>query len=91
MRISTHAVVLISALFGGAIADDFNYGYTSGDNYGPAEWNKVECNDLDSCVSTIIIVINKTATLTKPWMSTQYLQANWYDELLGYISQDMYI
>ena len=47
-----HAVVLISALFGGVIADDFNYGYSKGDNYGPADWKKVECNDLDSCVSS---------------------------------------
>jgi len=49
MEFSARAIVLISVLSSGVIADNFNYGYTSGDNYGPAEWNLVECNDLETC------------------------------------------
>jgi len=29
--------------------DTFNYRGTSGDNYGPADWNKVSCRNLDDC------------------------------------------
>jgi hypothetical protein len=29
----------------------FNYDETSGDNYGPEDWDKVECDELETCVS----------------------------------------
>ena len=44
-------IALLSALYGGARADDFNYRSTQGDNYGPNDWNKVRCGNLETCVS----------------------------------------
>ena len=51
MEISTRVIAFISVL-SGVSADSFNYRYSSGNEYGPADWRKVECNDLDSCVSS---------------------------------------
>ena len=51
IKISTHFIALITALISAVTADDFNYGYTSGNDYGPADWRKVECNNLETCVS----------------------------------------
>jgi len=48
MEISTRVIAFISVL-SGVSADSFNYRYSSGNEYGPADWKKVECNDLDSC------------------------------------------
>ncbi|VEU45346.1 unnamed protein product [Pseudo-nitzschia multistriata] len=42
-------IALLSALYGGARADDFNYRSTQGDNYGPNDWNKVRCGNLETC------------------------------------------
>ena len=55
MRISSQALFLIAAISGRARADLFNYDKTKGDNYGPSDWNKVDCNGLDDCVSRVII------------------------------------
>lgn len=52
MRSTARTIVLLSVLIGGVIADTFNYGYTKGDDYGPADWKKVSCDNLDTCVST---------------------------------------
>ena len=32
-------------------ADTFNYRSTRGDDYGPDDWKKVQCKDLETCVS----------------------------------------
>jgi hypothetical protein len=29
----------------------FNYGETEDGNFGPEDWDKVACDDLDTCVS----------------------------------------
>jgi hypothetical protein len=36
-----------------ASTDRFNYGETDleNGNYGPADWDKVDCHDLETCVS----------------------------------------
>ena len=49
---STKAVAFLLFLDGGARADKFNYRSTKGNDYGPAQWNKVECDGLDDCVSS---------------------------------------
>jgi len=50
MQFSLHAILFIVTNISGRVeADSFNYRYTSGDNYGPAEWNKVDCNGLEDC------------------------------------------
>jgi len=49
MRSSAKATILILTLFQQVKADNFNYRKTSGDNYGPAEWDKVRCNGLEDC------------------------------------------
>lgn len=42
--------VLIHSYFILINADDtFNYDKTSGDNYGPQDWMKVDCNNLEDC------------------------------------------
>lgn len=52
MEFTSRAIVLIAALASGVSADSFNYRHTeNGDEYGPAEWNKVSCNNLETCVS----------------------------------------
>ncbi len=36
----------------GVLAEDtFNYRETSGESYAPEDWNKVGCDDLETCVS----------------------------------------
>lgn len=39
-----------------ANADKFNYHKTIGNNYGPADWDKVSCSNKDTCVSIIVAV-----------------------------------
>ena len=51
MKYSVQALALLSVVSREVGADDFNYRSTSGDDYGPKDWNKVECRDLDTCVS----------------------------------------
>lgn len=34
-------------------ADLFNYKNSDGNDYGPEDWSKVSCTDLDNCVSVI--------------------------------------
>jgi hypothetical protein len=43
----------IALYFGPAVeaADLFNYGRTSGTDYGPDDWDKVSCGNVGSCVS----------------------------------------
>ena len=48
MEISSRALIFIAAL-SGVSADSFNYQYTNGDEYGPAEWNRVTCNNFETC------------------------------------------
>jgi hypothetical protein len=31
--------------------DQFNYGSTKGNNYGPKDWGKIQCPDVNTCVS----------------------------------------
>lgn len=39
---------LVLAVF----ADDtFNYDSTSGSDFGPEDWNEVDCDELETCVS----------------------------------------
>jgi hypothetical protein len=33
-------------------SDSFNFRETSGDDYGPEDWDRVRCDDLETCVST---------------------------------------
>ena len=33
--------------------DLFNYGSTTGSNYGPEDWDQVACDDLATCVSFV--------------------------------------
>lgn len=35
--------------------DLFNYDKTSGNDYGPEEWDKVDCPDLETCVSQTVL------------------------------------
>ena len=35
--------------------EQFNYHKTDGRDYGPEDWGKVSCDDLDKCVSQITI------------------------------------
>ena len=49
-RRSITALVLLTAV-PGVNSDAFNYRKTSGDDYGPADWDRVRCGDLDDCVS----------------------------------------
>jgi len=50
MEFSVRAIAFISILSSGVTGDDFNYGYNrNGDDYGPADWKKVECNNLETC------------------------------------------
>jgi hypothetical protein len=42
---------LVLALVNGQNDDQFNYRNTDGRDYGPNQWNKVSCDDLDQCVS----------------------------------------
>jgi hypothetical protein len=35
----------------GQNTDLFNYRETDGNDYGPRDWEEVECDDLDECVS----------------------------------------
>mmetsp|Transcript_28487 Transcript_28487/g.77135 ORF Transcript_28487/g.77135 Transcript_28487/m.77135 type:complete len:1149 (+) Transcript_28487:390-3836(+) len=46
---SAKTVAILLALYEGGKADDFNYGATRGDNYGPSDWSRVRCGDLDTC------------------------------------------
>ena len=55
MQFSAQVIALISALSSGVSADSFNYHYTSGDEYGPADWKKVSCGNLETCVSKFAI------------------------------------
>lgn len=52
MQFSANVIALISALSTGVSADSFNYRYTNGDEYGPADWRKVSCGNLETCVSS---------------------------------------
>ena len=52
MEFSARVIALISALSSGVNADSFNYRSTKGDDYGPADWNKVSCGNLETCVSS---------------------------------------
>lgn len=54
MKISSQALFAFSALAVGVKADNFNYDRTNGVDYGPDEWNKVRCNNLETCVSSYI-------------------------------------
>ena len=45
------SVVLGIAPFALAQQDTFNYRGTSGNDYGPSDWDRVSCNNLDTCVS----------------------------------------
>lgn len=47
-KVSISSLLLTSM----AWADNFNYRGTSGDNYGPEDWDRVGCSDLDNCVSS---------------------------------------
>jgi len=53
MEFSARVIALISALSSGVNADSFNYRFTKGDDYGPADWNKVSCGNLETCVSSL--------------------------------------
>ena len=53
MEFSARVIALISALSSGVNADSFNYRSTKGDDYGPADWNKVSCGNLETCVSLL--------------------------------------
>lgn len=46
------AQVILALSYTAAVthADTFNYRETSGDSYGPSDWNKVGCDDLEDCV-----------------------------------------
>ena len=52
MTYSVRAIALLSVFSSRVGADDFNYRFTTGDDYGPKDWDKVKCRDLDSCVSS---------------------------------------
>lgn len=66
MQFSLHAILFIVTNISGRVeADSFNYRYTSGDNYGPAEWNKVDCNGLEDCVSKEISVALKCSSMVE--------------------------
>ena len=45
-------VVTVSAALSIVNAEDtFNYDRTSGDSYGPDDWDRVKCDKLEECVS----------------------------------------
>lgn len=54
MKITPIATSFCLFLVGGAFAKDedvFKYGETNGNEYGPEDWNQVECVDHATCVS----------------------------------------
>lgn len=46
------ASVLVCLLATVAADDLFNYRSTSGNDYGPEDWGKVSCDNLETCVSS---------------------------------------
>jgi hypothetical protein len=36
-------------------SDTFNYDISRGTNYGPKEWNRVQCSDVATCVRRILL------------------------------------
>jgi hypothetical protein len=45
-----HIAILFSFLPYLLVAEDrFNYGYTTGDDFGPYDWDEVSCNRLGEC------------------------------------------
>jgi hypothetical protein len=48
-------VALVVLKVNGQNDDQFNYRDTNDRDYGPNEWNKVSCNDLDQCVSSLLL------------------------------------
>eukprot|EP00934_Nitzschia_sp_Nitz4_P001807 Nitzschia sp. Nitz4//scaffold177_size45885//17105//21005//NITZ4_007204-RA/size45885-augustus-gene-0.5-mRNA-1//-1//CDS//3329539052//1807//frame0 len=47
MRVPASILLLLPSCL--AAQDLFNYDSTSGTDYGPEQWNKVSCNDLETC------------------------------------------
>jgi hypothetical protein len=47
----------LSSYIAALVAADskFNYDETSGDNYGPQDWDKVDCDELETCVSVAAV------------------------------------
>lgn len=63
--------------------DDFNYQSTSGNDYGPEEWDKVGCNNLATCVSLIGFIVLSMARKSHELVSLLPKQPGWPDKLLG--------
>ena len=54
MKLTKEAAMWLSMVLLGSMVtaeDIFNYRETDGDDYGPEEWDQVECDDVATCVS----------------------------------------
>ena len=43
------SVLKINSVYSNGELDEFNYEATSGNSYGPSDWNQVQCLDLQKC------------------------------------------
>jgi hypothetical protein len=73
-------------------ADLFNYGGTSGVDYGPEDWDEVSCNNVNTCVScrwlqrnvsdtieTVILTIFVSYGYLAAWLARQTRRVGWLD------------
>jgi hypothetical protein len=41
-------------------SDTFNYDVSRGTNYGPKEWDRIQCSDVATCVRKTFVLTNYT-------------------------------
>jgi hypothetical protein len=57
-------------------SDTFNYGATVGNNYGPSDWGRVTCDEVETCVSHLLHLLR---TSHPPLKCLLVIQPGWPD------------
>lgn len=63
--------------------DRFNYRSTEGRNFGPADWGKVQCDNIANCVSPVEIPYRHGCWYCSHTMSFTSVSAAWLAHKLG--------